>query len=269
MRRVSTTLGRLGVTEQGDGDATPILFLHGVGSDRTVWAPQLAHFGATRRAVAFDFPGYGQSEPITEDADRDDVARWFAAGLEALGIERAHICGLSLGGVMAIAMHAVEPERCASLIIANSFARHPDGQAIYDRSVAASRELGLRALAEQRAPLLLAATTPEPVRRQVVETMAAIDPAAYRTAARAVWLADQSDRVRRIEVPTLVLVGSGDPVTPPALSRQLAELVPGASYVELAGASHLSNLDQPAAFNLEVERFLSEVERESQGLPAL
>ena len=69
--------------------------------------------------------------------------------------ERAHVCGLSLGGVVAIAMHAMAPDRCASLIIADSFAIHPDGQGIHDRSVAASRSMTMRELADARAGMLL------------------------------------------------------------------------------------------------------------------
>ena len=257
---IDTALGTVGVAEQGGGERAPILFLHGVGSDKNVWRPQLEHFGRSRRALAFDFPGYGESSPVAGDTDRDSVAAIFLAALDALGIERAHICGLSLGGVMAIAMHAAAPQRCASLVLADSFAAHPQGPAILERSVEASRTLGMRALAEQRAPLLLAPGTSETVRREVIETMAAIDPQAYRTAARAVWLADQRERAAQIDVPTLVLVGDLDPVTPPALSADLAALVPGARLGEIAGASHIANLDQPAEFSRLVDVFVSETE---------
>ena len=259
--RVSTSLGTIGFEERGTGSGAPLLLLHGVGSDKSVWNAQIDHFGRSRRTVAFDFPGYADSDPVDDDCTRDEVAELFIAAMDALGIDRAHFCGLSLGGVMAIAIYDAAPARCASLVIANSFAVHPDGQAIYDRSVELSRTAGMRGIAEQRAPLLLATSTPPDVTRSVIATMAAIDPAAYRIAARAVWLADQRDRAATISAPTLVLVGSDDPVTPPALSRKLAEIIPGARYVELEGASHLSNLDRPTQFNRTLERFLSEVEQ--------
>ena len=89
--------------------ATPILFLHGVGSDKSVWHPQLAHFAPQRRAIAIDYPGYGDSD-ARPDATRDDFASAALDALDALGIERAHICGLSLGGVVAIAMHHLAPD---------------------------------------------------------------------------------------------------------------------------------------------------------------
>lgn len=260
---VATQLGRIGVADNGGGGGLPILFLHGVGSDKRVWGPQLDHFEGARRAVAFDYPGYGESDLPLRDCSRDDYAAAVFAAMDALQIERAHVCGLSLGGVVAIAMHAAAPQRCASLILADSFAVHPEGRAIYERSVEASRTSGMRALAEQRAPLLLAPDTKDSVRDEVIATMAAIDPDAYCIGARAVWLADQRDRVAAIKLPTLVLVGELDPVTPPALSEQLAAQIPNARLRVIAGASHIANLDKPDEFNRAVEHFLLDVE--SQG----
>ena len=263
MTSVATRLGRIGVAEEGGGGALPIVFLHGVGSDKCVWAPQLDHFGRTRRSIAFDYPGYCDSEPAPADCSRDDYAAAMLAAMDVRGVERAHVCGLSLGGVVAIAMHAAAPERCASLVLADSFAAHPEGEAIYERSVSASKELGMRALAEQRAPLLLAPDTPEAVRREVIETMAAIRSDAYRIGARAVWLADQRERAAAIRVPTLIIVGDLDSVTPPELSRELAAMVPRSRLQVIAGASHIANLDRPGPFNRAVEDFVFEVEEKA------
>jgi 3-oxoadipate enol-lactonase len=264
MSKVQTSFGVIGVDEAGGGPATPILFLHGVGSDKSVWHPQLAAFAVTRRAIAIDYPGYGESEP-RKGATRDDFARAALAALDKLEIERAHICGLSLGGVVAIAMHALAPERCASLILADSFAIHPDGQAIYDRSVAASESMTMRELAEARAPSLLGAAAGEAIKAEVIATMGRIDPAAYRQGAQAVWLADQRDRAAAIAVPTLILVGDEDRITPPALSQDLAELVPSSALEVIAGAGHLANLEQPAAFNRSVKAFLAGVDENREG----
>lgn len=258
MGGVETARGRIGVVEQGGG-GLPLVLLHGVGSDKTVWHPQLAHFGDSRRALAFDYPGYGESAPVAR-ATRDDFAASILDAMDALGIERAHICGLSLGGVIALAMHAAAPERCISLTLADSFAVHPEGQAIYDRSVAASEDLGMRGLAEARVDALLAASALPDVRSEVIETMARIDLEAYRLGAEAVWLADQRERAERVACPTLILCGSEDRITPPALSEALKDLIPHAALVEIAGAGHLTNLEQPAIFNRVLERFLSGVE---------
>ena len=259
MARLITAGGAaIGVEEAGSGSATPILFLHGVGSDKSVWAPQIEYFAASRRAIAVDYPGYGESDPAPESATRDDFARSILGVLDTLGVDRAHICGLSLGGVIAIAMHHAAPGRCASLILADSFAVHPDGPAIYERSVAASEEMS--ELAAARTPVLLAPGASEELHDQVRETMARIEPAAFRIAAKAVWLADQSERAAAIGVPTLVLVGDQDSVTPPELSQALANAIPGAELHILAGAAHLSNIERPGDFNEVIDQFLKRAE---------
>jgi 3-oxoadipate enol-lactonase len=90
--------------------------------------------------------------------------------------------------------------------------------------------------------------------------MARIDPAAYRIGAQAVWLADQRERAGAVRVPTLVLCGDQDHVTPPALSRELMKLIPGAHYELVAGAGHLSNLERPQEFNTLVGAFVRGVD---------
>jgi 3-oxoadipate enol-lactonase len=86
--------------------------------------------------------------------------------------------------------------------------------------------------------------------------MAKIGPAAYRVGAEAVWLADQRERAAAIDVPSLVIVGEADRVTPPALSEELAALVPGAKLETIPGAGHISNLERPAEFNRIVQEFI-------------
>jgi 3-oxoadipate enol-lactonase len=263
MSVIKTSVGRIGLSMMGEGPATPILFLHGVGSDKSAWRPQLDHFGTGRRAIAIDYPGYGESE-FKPEATRDDFARAAFATLDALGIERAHMCGLSLGGVVAIAMHAITPDRCASLVLADSFAVHPDGAAIHERSVAASHVMTMRDLAEARAPLLLGGAASEAMKNEVIATMAAINPAAFRVGAAAVWLANQQERVASIDVPTLILVGEEDAITPPALSHALAEQAGAAAAVRppvtlqtIADAGHLANMEQAGIFNRAVDQFLA------------
>jgi 3-oxoadipate enol-lactonase len=257
---VQTSFGIVGIAANGTDAGTAILFLHGVGSDKHVWRPQLDHYRGRRTALAMDYPGYGESE-LRDGATRDDFARAAFAALDAMGRDKAHVCGLSLGGVVAIAMHALSPERCASLMLADTFAVHPDGRAIYERSIAASADL--RSLAEARVDVLMAQPADPVLRSQVVDTMAAIDPAAYRIGAEAVWLADQRERVARIDVPTLVLCGALDVVTPPALSQELAAAIPGSELVMIEGAGHLANIERPAEFNAAVDRFLSRVEEKN------
>src|SRR5690349_10359314 len=262
MSRVETSLGySIGYADSGVGEKTPIVFLHGVGSDKSVWHPQLEALGRERRAIAFDYPGYGESDPAPEGTTREDYAAAVLSAMHELGVDRAHVCGLSLGGVVAIALHTAEPDACASLILADTFAVHPDGHAIRDRSMAASENM--RAMAEGRVDVLLAQPADPAVRSEVVETMAKIEPAAFRIGAEAVWLADQRERVHEIRVPTLVLCGAQDHVTSPALSHELTRLIPGARYDQIEGAGHLTNLEKPEEFNTLVGAFIRGVDSRS------
>jgi 3-oxoadipate enol-lactonase len=259
MATVTTPLGAIGYESAGDGadqaGAVPLVLLHGVGSDRSAWRGQLERFGDERRTVAFDLPGYGESEFIA-GAGHDAFAAAMLAGMDALGIGVAHVCGLSLGGVVAIAMHAAASERCASLTLADSFAWHPGGRAILDRSLAAVDALGMAGLAEARVDALIAQPADPAVRAEVVATMARIDPAAYRLAAHAVWLADQRQRVGAIRCPTLIMVGAEDAITPSPLSDDLKDRMPHAALVEISRAGHLSNLEQPETFDRVLAMFL-------------
>lgn len=259
MPQVTTNNGyQIGYVESGGGSADPIVFLHGVGSDKSVWHPQLDHFGRERRAVAFDYPGYGDSGPALEGTTRDDYASAIISAMHELGIDRAHICGLSLGGVIAIAIHYAAPERCASLILADTFAVHPDGRAIYERSIAGSTDLA--AMANARVDRLLAQPTDADVRREVVETMSRLSPCAYRIGSEAVWLADQRDRAQALDRPTLILVGDQDFITPADLSNELLDLIPQARMQVVTAAGHLTNLEKPDEFNRFVGNFLAEIE---------
>ena len=255
---INTRLGPIGADIAGSG-GTPLLFLHGVGSDRSAWAPQLAAFKGERLVIAIDLPGYGDSVLIP-GATRETFAQAALAVLDALGAETAHVCGLSLGGVVALALHALAPGRCASLVLADSFARHPEGHAILARSLAGVAASGMAGLAEARVDALLASPADPAIRREVIATMARIDPAAYALAAEAEWLADQRRIAAAVTCPALVVYGSHDRITPPSLSEELKSLIVRAGLIEIAGAGHLSNLEQPAIFNRVLTAFLLEAE---------
>ena len=102
-----------------------------------------------------------------------------------------------------------------------------------------------------------------PIRQSAAKWSRRWAGSAYLIGAEAVWLANQSDRAGQIRVPTLVLCGSEDKVTPPALSRELTHLIPGARYEEIGRSGHLSNLEQPEAFNTLVGAFIRGVDSRS------
>jgi 3-oxoadipate enol-lactonase len=117
----------------------------------------------------------------------------------------------------------------------------------------------MRDFAEARADFLLAAPADPAIRAEVGETMAAIDPAAYRLGVEAVWMADQRDRAAAIDRPTLVLCGTEDRPTPPALSAELAAMIPGSRIAMIPDAGHLTNLERPGEFNRALDDFLAEI----------
>src|SRR4051795_2565400 len=95
MPRVRSAKGiAIGFEEAGQADAEAIVFLHGVGSDKSVWHPQLAHFGRSRRAIAFDYPGYGNSDAAPKGTTREDNGKAVVLAIHELGVDRAHVCGL-------------------------------------------------------------------------------------------------------------------------------------------------------------------------------
>ncbi|HXG85923.1 MAG TPA: alpha/beta fold hydrolase [Pyrinomonadaceae bacterium] len=247
----------IGYTEAGGNtENLPLVFLHGVGSDKSVWDFQLRELSKNRRGVAFDYPGYGESDLPENDLTREKIAAYIFGAMDALQIEKARVCGLSMGGVIALEMFAQNSNRIASLILANTFARHPNSAEIAERSINFVKNNSMREFAEQRVDFLLAPGTSKQIRRQVVETMARIDKKSYRWASIAVWTADYIDLLPKINVPALVIGGDLDQPTPPDLSRELAYDIKGAKMVIIQNAAHLSNLDQPQIFNRLIENFL-------------
>lgn len=250
---------KLGYREAGiNNQGIAPVFLHGVGSDKSVWDQQLQHFGQTRRAIAFDYPGYNESDLPDNDSDRQKVAAALLEALEFLKVKKAHFCGLSMGGVIALEIYQQQPEKVASLILANTFAKHPHGNAMVERSLKFIENNSMRQFAEQRVDSLLAPNASAATRRQVVETMARIDKRTYRWSSQAVWTADYLALLPKIKVPTLVIGAAFDQPTPPNLSQELAAKIPNAKLKIIPNAGHLSNLDQPETFNRLIENFIKE-----------
>ncbi|MBA3827265.1 MAG: alpha/beta fold hydrolase, partial [Ktedonobacterales bacterium] len=100
MPRIATPHGHIGYTAAGSGPA--LVFLHGVGSDKRVWAEQIAHFSQRYRAIALDYPGYGESDLPANPLGRPEIAAALWAALMALQVDRPHVIGLSMGGVIAL-----------------------------------------------------------------------------------------------------------------------------------------------------------------------
>jgi len=236
---------------------SPVLFLHGVGSDRAVWRDQLADLGDDHQAIALDFRGHGASQIPDTPIDRAAFATDVVGLLGALDIARVHLVGLSMGGVVALETYSAYPDRVLSLTLADTFAAFPgweEGMKQRERDLA---RLSMQELAEARIPACLR-PAPDPEKlASAIEQMARKDKRVYSESSAATWSPDYRPLLRRVAVPTLVLLGEHDTVTPRALSEELRAGICGSRCIEIPNAGHISNLDNPAAFNAVLREFLA------------
>lgn len=246
------------------GDGPLLLFLHGIGGNRTNWREQLAHFGARFTAAAWDARGYGLSDDDDPATPRDHAA--YAEDLlrvvEHFGAAQAHLCGLSMGGRIAMEFAVRNPGRVASLILADThlgFGHFPVAE--QDAFIAMRRgplDAGVtpRDMAPPVARSLMGPDAGPAVFDRLVESMAALRPASYIHAIECMVRSDRFDALDAIAAPTLVLAGDGDRLTPPEMGRAIAARIPGARFAVVPGAGHLSNIEAPAMFNALVDEFL-------------
>ncbi|MCA1623512.1 MAG: alpha/beta hydrolase [Acidobacteria bacterium] len=248
---------KIGYTEKGKVNGkTPIVFLHGVGSDKSVWNEQIDFFSASRRAIAFDYAGYGESDLPEKKLTREEISAFVLKAMDDLEVEIADVVGLSMGGVIALEMFRQTKKRIHSLVLANTFAKHPNGVEVVERSQKFIENHSMLDFAEQRVELLLAPQTSQAIRSEVVESMSRIDKSTYDWASTAVWMADYTDLLSEINIPTLVIGSELDVPTPSELSKELAEKIPKAKLAIIENAGHLSNLDQPQIFNSLIVKFI-------------
>lgn len=237
-----------------------LVFAHSLASDHTMWRPQLAAFAADGSLLAYDLRGHGRSSAPDGDYPLALLADDLAALLDAQRIARCHFVGLSLGGMVGQMAALRHPGRFASLTLADTTSRQPAGaRAVWDERLALARAQGMTPLV---APTLERWFTPAfranaPAEVARIGTLIAATPVAgYAGCAHAVVNVDLTDRLPGIACPTLVIVGREDAGTPPAMAEAIARQIPGARLVVIDHAAHLSNIEQPAAFNAALRAFL-------------
>lgn len=247
---------------KGDG-TTAVVLLHGVGGAKEMWPAQIdALAGAGYRAVAWDMPGYGAT-PAVAPYDMGGLAAALGRLLDTLEGRRVVLLGHSMGGMVAQEAYARYPARIAGLILSATSAAFgaPDGawqQRFLQRRLA-PLDAG-RTMAEI-APTLVAGLVgaePDPAgARLAVEIMSRVPAATYRAALGALAAFDRRAALPQIRVPALLVAGERDAAAPPRAMRAMADRIPGAEFVALAGCGHLASLEQPAAFNAAVLAFLA------------
>ncbi len=243
------------------GGGTLLLLLHGIGSNSRSFRHQLADLSDKWTVVAWDAPGYGRSDDPAQPFSLEDLADRAVGLLDELDVERAHVLGVSMGGVVAQLVYHGHRQRVLSLILADTnpggggLAEPERSERVHQRLDALER-LGPRGMAEARAPHLVRPAAPPELVAEVTDIMAEVRPAGYRAAAIALGQTDLTSLLGAIDVPTLVIHGEQDTVVSPETGRMLADSIPGARLVLIPDAGHVSNQEQPAAFNAAVRRFL-------------
>jgi 3-oxoadipate enol-lactonase len=249
-------------SESGTGERAVVL-LHGIGGGAGLWQPTLPSL-AGHRVLAWDMPGYGASAPLGE-AGFPALASALARMLDAAEVERADLVGHSIGGMVALEAALTWPDRVRSLVLYASppafGGRNPAFREAFLAARLAPLEAG-RSMAEVAEALIpgLLGEDPDPAALPAaLASMAAVPAAAYRSTLATLVGFDRRASLERIEVPTLVLVGEGDPMAPFPVMHGLADAIPGAQFAILAYAGHLAHLERPHDFNAVLGNFLDAV----------
>ena len=263
--------------ESGRGE--PLLCIMGLAADSTAWLLQVPAFAEKYRTIVFDNRGVGRSAKPAGPYSIHQMADDAAGLLDTLGIDRAHVLGVSMGGMIAQELVLRHPQRVRGLILACTYPE-PDAEVEKHRSftltqlggsVTADGEVKIDfntidplALFQNLLPMVF---SQEFIQTDLMKLMQLFGGAlqygfsmeAILAQTQAVMTHKATDRLHQITAPTLVLTGDADRLISPANSDAIAKHIPGAKLVKIEGGSHGFNVEKPEAFNREVLSFLSSV----------
>lgn len=250
----------LSYTDQGNG--IPLVFIHAFPLSRTMWQPQVDALKDSYRVITLDLRGHGESDTVLWNFTLEDYAADVLGLLDHLDIRQAVLIGLSMGGYTALLFYKQYSERVKALVLADTRAGADSDEGKAGRRAMAQIAFkdGAAPIADLMIPKLLAPATihhrqeiVDQVREKILQTSSAgivVDLMAM--AARP----DSTSLLRTIACPTLIMVGEEDQATPVAESRYMADRIPGSTLIIIPEAGHLSNLEQPQAFNQALQTFL-------------
>ena len=258
-------VGDVQIGVDDDGGGLPVVFLHGFPHDRSLWDQQRRALGPRVRCIAVDLRGFGESTmsgPVTMDSYADEVA----AVLDVLEIDRAVVCGLSMGGYVAMALWRRHPQRVRALIFCDTKATADtvEGRAKRDATIQLAQTEGAATVAERQLPGMVGKTTRErqpEVATLMHQMMARQSVSAMVGALQA--MRDRPDSVATlgtVSVPTLLVVGEEDALTPVSDAQAMLAALPAALHAKLeivAGAGHVSCVERPAAVTHVLADFLA------------
>jgi 3-oxoadipate enol-lactonase len=242
------------------GTGPPLILIHALGLDHRMWRAQREALESRFEVIAYDVRGHGLSNKPDGPYSLEQMADDLHGLLAAWGVRRAYLLGLSLGGMVAQTFALDYPEIVESLILADTTSEYaPEARRAFEERARAVETHGIGPIVESTLERWF---TPEyrlaePAKvDEIRSTLSLADQFGYAAACRAVAGVDLTDRLGKLTMPALVIVGSEDPGTPPSAAERLRDAIPGARLEVISGASHLSNVSHAAEFNALVDGFL-------------
>lgn len=245
----------------GPQDGQTLMLIHPLGSNAAMWAPQVEALAIDHRVVLFDLRGHGSSDAPPGPYALEQLALDVLAVADAAGVESVHLCGLSIGGMIALWLAVHRADRVRSVIASNTAARVASPE-FWNTRIEAVRSGGMESIREAVVERWFAPGFAEehPVwLAEANEFLLATSPDGYVGCCSALAAADLREVIASISVPTLVIGGGLDASTTPDEADFIHQRIHGSELVVLEGAAHLSNLGAADAFTGTVRDFLSRV----------
>ena len=252
---------------QGRGAGTLVL-IHGFPLNPSMWEPQLSLAGRGWRIIVPELRGFGPGDSAAGDPPTtsvDDYAGDIIDLLDSLHIKKdAVVCGLSMGGYAAFALFRHAPTYFRAMVLADTRSQGDPPEAVANRKNMQQlvREKGQGAVADALIPKLVCEVTragkPDVVEHLRTQIMSASVPAIVGALDAMMTRPDSTPMLATLRIPVQIIVGDQDAVTPPPLSEQMHRDIPGSELAVIAGAGHMSNMEQPAAFNQVLGQFLDQ-----------
>jgi 3-oxoadipate enol-lactonase len=247
--------------DQGPTDGTAIIFLHGIGGDSHSWDFQLENFSNDYRTIAWDMPGYGGSpliDPMTFESLSDSLIRM----MDHLKIKQTHLVGHSMGGMVAQQAIATSPDRFKSLILSATSPAFGKADGDFQKQFVAARlkpledGLAMKDLAKKQVPAMVG-DNPNPKGLALAyESMSKVSPETFIASMHCLVTFDRRDNLSLIDLPTLLVAGEKDTNAPAPMMEKMASKIRNSSYVCIAGAGHLSNMERPEEFDVIIRNFI-------------
>jgi pimeloyl-ACP methyl ester carboxylesterase len=253
-------VGEHSIAYRSAGDGPALVLLHGFLCDSRVWRRELETLSDQFKVVAWDAPGAGESSDPPDLFAITDWAAALAAFLDAIGIERGHVLGLSWGGLLAQQFYRLHPRRCLTLTLADTYAGWKGSlgpQVAEQRLARCVRESSLAAdeFVARWVPREFFADARPELADEMASVVSQFHPQGFRLMAKTLADNDTNDLLATIDVPPLLMWGEHDQRSPIDVAKQFRSAIPGPELIVIPRAGHVSNMEEPAAFDAHVRRF--------------